>query len=107
MSHHFPCPDCGADLRIRTSGQLAQTVRRLSYQCMNPECGACFSALVEIAARLNMPSQPSRTVLIPLSRHVDRQRQKDVLALSPEDRSYVPRTLPIPNGDLFAESAPS
>lgn len=106
MSHHFPCPDCGTDMRIRTSGQLGQTVRRLTYQCLNVECGACFSALVEISARLNLPAQPSRTVLIPLSRHVARQRQRDVLDLSPDDKNYVARTLQVPTEDLFAERAP-
>lgn len=106
MSHHFPCPDCGADLRIRTSHQLGETMRRLTYQCLNVECGACFVAHVEIAARLNTPAQPSQSVLIPMSRHINRQRQRDVLALSPDDAAYVAQTLPPVNGELFTGDKP-
>ena len=100
MSHHVDCPDCKGAMRIRTSYALGQTMRRLTYECLNVECGASFAASITLDARLNMPAQPSMTVVIPVSSHVNRARIRAVLDGAPET-DYEPRSLPRPNGELF------
>ena len=100
MSHHVDRPDCAGDLRIRTSYAVGDTVRRLTYECMNEECGASFVATVSIDARLSLPAQPNTKVMIPLSRHVNRARLRALLDGAPE-ADYTPRTMPPQTGELF------
>lgn len=100
MSHHVDCPDCGAAMRIRTSYAVGQTMRRLTYECLNVECGASFAASITIDARLNMPAQPSTTVLIPVSPHVNRARIRALIDGSPEG-DYAAQTMAMPNRELF------
>lgn len=100
MSHHVDCPDCKGAMRIRSSYAVGDTMRRLTYQCLNAECGASFAASITVDARLNMPSNPSTTVLIPISSHLSRARIRELMALAPVI-DYVPRSLPPANGELF------
>lgn len=81
MSIHFPCPHCGARAIIRTSEQMSQTMRQLTYQCRDPECGHTFLVGAEILRTLSPSAKPNPTVLLPISQIVKErlQRQLDLL----------------------------
>lgn len=100
MSHHVDCPDCGTPLRIRSSYAVGQTMRKLTYDCLNAECGATFAASVMLDARLNMPARPSSTVMIPISSHVNRRLMRAMLDDAPE-ADYTPQTMMPITGELF------
>lgn len=102
MSHHIDCPDCKGAMRIRTSYAMGETMRKLTYQCLNAECGASFVASITLDARLSLPAQPSTTVVIPLSASVNRARLRAVMDNAPE-AEYRAATLPPVNGELFGE----
>ena len=104
MSHHFDCPDCGHALRIRSSHPLGETVRHIKYECLNAECGASFVAQSALLERLSMPSQPSASVTIPLSPHVNRERLRQLLTDAPRGE-YRATTMAPPNGELFDSPA--
>ncbi len=104
MSHHVDCPDCGAPLRIRSSYAVGETMRKLTYDCLSPECGATFAASVTLDARLSLPARPSSTVMIPLSTHINRARNRALLDESPT-ADYVPRGMPPETVELFDTGA--
>jgi len=61
------CPHCDTIATIRTSKELAATVREAKVQCANVECAHTWIARV-VAERTIAPSmQPKPGVYIPLS----------------------------------------
>lgn len=61
------CPHCGSLATIRTSKELASTVREAKAQCNNVECAHTWIARI-VAERTIAPSmQPKPGVYIPLS----------------------------------------
>ncbi len=53
---HFPCPACGAPLRIRGSHQTLDALREQYGTCSNPHCGASYMLRTEVAKQLSPPS---------------------------------------------------
>lgn len=53
---HFPCPACGAPLRIRTSHHVHDVLREQYGNCTNPHCGASYVLRTEVAKLLSPPS---------------------------------------------------
>lgn len=53
---HFPCPACGAPLRIRGSNQTLDAMREQYGTCSNPHCGASYLLRTEVAKQLSPPS---------------------------------------------------
>ena len=61
------CPHCGTVATIRSSKELAPTVREATVQCNNPECSHSWITRI-VADRTIAPSMtPKPGVYIPLS----------------------------------------
>ena len=102
---HMACPDCRAPMTIRGSHVQSDTMRALQYCCTNHECGAAFSAVLELSARLSLPAQPNPEVHLPLSNRLDRGQLRAVLDQSGE---VAPKSSSLPpiTADMFGEPAP-
>lgn len=53
---HFPCPACGAPLRIRGKNDAHSLLREQYATCSNPYCGASYVLRTEVAKQLSPPS---------------------------------------------------
>ena len=90
---------------IRSSLVASSTMRTLQYACTNHECGAGFSAALELSMRLSLPAQPNPEVDLPLSNRIDRARLAAVLD-SADDSKPQASSLPPITADLFSAQAP-
>lgn len=79
---HFPCPHCGARTFIRNSERLSRTLREVTYQCKDVECGHTFVANVEAVRTLSPSAKPDPAVMLPIS-DIVRQRMQQQLELLP------------------------
>lgn len=61
------CPHCSAKAHIRTSREVSSTMREITYQCLNDECGHVWVSAVTAMRTLTLPSSPNPKVRIPLS----------------------------------------
>ena len=78
---HFPCPHCRARAFIRTSEEMTTTMREITYQCTDPECGHTYVVVAEVDRTLSPSAKPNPSVLLPISQIVkDRvMRQLELL----------------------------
>lgn len=102
---HIACPDCGADMTIRSSHVASATMRSLEYRCTSHECGAAFAATLELSYRLSLPAQPNPAVDLPLSTRIDRAALAAVLETA-DNVSPATSSLPAITADLFATGPP-
>lgn len=61
------CPHCCSRANIRTSREVSSTMREITYQCLNDECGHVWVSAVTAMRTLTLPSSPNPKVRIPLS----------------------------------------
>lgn len=63
---HFPCPACGAPMRIQGSHQQHDALREQYAACQNPHCGATYLIRAEIVRQISPASnlfQPHVTAI--------------------------------------------
>lgn len=73
------CPHCGHVAIVRRSREMSRTMRELTFTCRNLDCNYAWVATLEAMRSLNMPPDPHPEVVVPLSPHVNRRKQMDVL----------------------------
>lgn len=61
------CPHCKQPATIRTSRELAATVRELQMQCQNLECAHTWVAYIEAIRTIAPSMTPDPQVYLPLS----------------------------------------
>ncbi|CAB5659093.1 Ogr/Delta-like zinc finger [Comamonas aquatica] len=69
----FLCPHCQAKTVIRTSETVNQLLRKLTFQCQDPECGHTFMAWLEAYCTLSLSAKPDPMVYLPMSEAARRQ----------------------------------
>jgi len=75
------CPHCATRAVARSSQELSDTMREITYACLNPICGHTYVARLEVARTLSPSAVPKSGINIPLSPHV-RERLMEQLQLS-------------------------
>ncbi len=65
----FFCPHCKGKTKTRTSRGLSPTLRELTYQCDDPECGYSFVVQAEAVRTLSPSGKPNPAVNLPQSPH--------------------------------------
>ena len=63
---HFPCPACGAPMRIQGSHQQHDAMREQYAACQNPHCGATYLIRSEVVRQISPASglfQPQITAI--------------------------------------------
>lgn len=63
------CPHCGAYAMARTSREQSKTLREITYQCSDVECGHTYVANLEIVRTLSPSAKPNAAVRLPISAH--------------------------------------
>jgi hypothetical protein len=53
--------------RARTSKPLSATMREISYQCVDPECGHTFVAQLEVVRTISPSAKPNKDIRLPIS----------------------------------------
>ena len=83
---HFPCPACGAPLRIRGKNHAHGLLRDQYGSCSNLHCGASYVLRTEVAKQLSPPSPlfANKAKAIPVCEDFDEQ-------LADIAREYVSR----------------
>jgi len=61
------CPHCQAKANIRDSEQQSDLVRKIKFQCTDPDCGHTFISLLSVCKTLSPSAKPNPKVNIPLS----------------------------------------
>lgn len=74
------CPHCKSRAVARSSQEMSETMREITYMCINPECGHTYVAGLEVLRTLSPSAMPKRGVNIPFSPHV-RERLMEQLQL--------------------------
>jgi hypothetical protein len=75
------CPHCKERAVARSSQEKTETLREITYQCLDPECGYTYVASLEIVRGLSPSGKPSTTVRVPMSQHI-RERVMQQLQLA-------------------------
>lgn len=75
------CPHCRAHSTVRTSREVTLTLREVTYQCSNAECGHTYVVNMEFARTLSPSATPNLALKLPMSKHV-RERLAKQLELS-------------------------
>lgn len=73
------CPHCNHTAIVRRSREMSRTMRELTFVCRNLDCNYAWVATLEAARSLNLPPNPDPDVVVPMSPHINRQRQIDAL----------------------------
>jgi hypothetical protein len=74
------CPHCKSRAVARSSQEKTETMREITYQCIDAECGYTYVAALEIVRGLSPSGKPSQTVRVPMSQHI-RERVMQQLEL--------------------------
>lgn len=83
MGVHYTmfCPHCGTRAKVRTSAEKSRTMREITYQCNDVECGHSFVGILEVVRTLSPSGKPHPDVDLPmsvLSRHAKEESRKTV-----------------------------
>ena len=71
------CPHCKSRAVARSSQEKTETMREITYQCIDVECGYTYVASLEVVRGLSPSGKPSQTVRVPMSQHIrDRVMQQ-------------------------------
>lgn len=71
------CPHCRSRATARSSKELTLTLREVTYQCTNVECGHTYVVNMEFARTLSPSATPNLALNLPMSPHVrDRLAQQ-------------------------------
>ncbi|MCD9124011.1 ogr/Delta-like zinc finger family protein [Cupriavidus sp. UGS-1] len=65
---------------------MTLTMREITYQCRNPECGHTFVVTAEVSRTLSPSAMPNPNVLLPISEVVKARlmRQLELLPEAPQ-----------------------
>lgn len=63
------CPHCDSRAIARSSRQLSSTMREITYQCTDVECGHTYIANLEVVRTLSPSAKPKTEVRLPISAH--------------------------------------
>ncbi|RKU01807.1 transcriptional regulator [Burkholderia sp. Nafp2/4-1b] len=74
------CPHCRTRANARSSRELSLTLREVTYQCTNVDCGHTYIVNMEFARTLSPSATPNLALKLPLSPHV-RERLEQQLEL--------------------------
>ena len=69
----FLCPHCKAKAIIRSSQEVNPLLRKLTFQCQDPECGHTFLAWLEACCTLSLSAKPNPLVYLPMGEAARRQ----------------------------------
>lgn len=75
------CPHCQSRAVARSSQEKTATMREITYQCIDVECGYTYVASLEVVRGLSPSGKPSETVRVPMSQHI-RERVMHQLQLA-------------------------
>lgn len=78
----YRCPHCRSTATVRSSREVTLTLRELTYQCSNAECGHTYVVNMEFARTLSPSATPNLALKLPISTHV-RERLVRQLELLP------------------------
>lgn len=68
------CPHCRHRATARTSSELSELYREITFTCRNHDCGHVFVCGLEVVRTLSPSAVPNPAIAIPLSPHI-RQRE--------------------------------
>ncbi|RQT24301.1 ogr/Delta-like zinc finger family protein [Burkholderia contaminans] len=74
------CPHCRTRATARSSREMSQTFREVTFQCNNVECGHTYVVNMEFARTLSPSATPNLSLHLPLSPNV-RERLVEQLEL--------------------------
>lgn len=76
------CPHCDSRAVGRSSKQLSKTLREITYQCQDTDCGHTYVANLEVVRTLSPSGKPATDVRIPISQAVMHRvmQQMDLLS---------------------------
>lgn len=74
------CPHCKSRATARSSQEKTETMREITYQCIDVECGYTYVASLEVVRGLSPSGKPNQAVHVPMSQHIrDRVMQQMLL----------------------------
>lgn len=76
------CPHCKSRAVARSSQEKTATMREITYQCTDVECGYTYVTSLEIVRGLSPSGKPNNAVRVPMSQHIrERVMQQMMLAI--------------------------
>ncbi|ECV5707818.1 ogr/Delta-like zinc finger family protein [Salmonella enterica subsp. enterica] len=82
MRIQIRCPHCDGKAIARSSRELSPTLRQISYQCIDPECGHTYLAHLEIVRTLSPSAKPNAAITLPYSPHIRPQPEPEKVILA-------------------------
>ncbi len=73
------CPHCKGPVRATKSRSMGDLLKEVTYACKDPECGHVFVAGLEVLRTVSLSSKPNPKVRIPISQHVRRTTEDQLL----------------------------
>lgn len=61
------CPHCQSRAIARTSREQSRTLREITYQCTDVECGHTYVANLEVVRTLSPSGKPDLALRLPIS----------------------------------------
>lgn len=72
------CPHCNARTRVTKTQAMSDTMKEITYQCTDHECGHVFVAALEVLRTVSLSSKPKQGVQIPISESLKRAIQRQL-----------------------------
>jgi hypothetical protein len=72
------CPHCSGHTRVTKTQAMSDTMKEITYQCQNDECGHVFVAALEVLRTVSLSSKPKQGVHIPFSESLKRAIQRQL-----------------------------
>lgn len=72
------CPHCNARTRVTKTQAMSDTMKEITYQCTDHECGHVFVASLEVLRTVSLSSKPKQGVQIPISESLKRAIQRQL-----------------------------